>query len=347
MIDTVGMFFHSTRAVCDVLANDRYLASRGIQLYYGHTIFLPHPFGYEPIAVRFDKHRREVRVVTSLPKFLQGHNVFGSNQLEPLCLGLIENLYDFLGIRFTLNERGAILDKRIRLTRADLTVSFVLPSHLMVPEIIEAIKDQLRAQGLKWSAYGQDDFETVYVQQHSARTTYKFYDKYAELQINKIPLCVPGREYIIENARNLLRFELTLRGKELARLGLQYANNWTPKLVRQTLMDRLDRLDLQGELRERIPVRRIEGLNKTCQQFYELYEQGCNLRRIRHYAPLRRSRAEILRCHGVDILRPHGSMNNIALNEMLTEDNAYFVGPKAAVRSGSIWWPKSNQMSKS
>jgi hypothetical protein len=281
-------------------------------------------------------------VTSSIAKFLQGHNVFGSNQLELLCLGLIENLYNFLGIRFTPKERQAILVKRIRLTRLDLTVSFVLPSQLMVLEVIEAIKDQFRAQGLKWSAYGQDDYECVYLRQHSTRSTFKFYDKYAELQVNKIPLCVPSRELIIEYARALVRFELTLRGKELRRLGLQYADCWTPKLVREILMDRLDRLDLQGELRERIPVRHIEGLSKTCQQFYGLYEQGCNLRRIRHYAPLRRSRAEILRRHSVDIFRPHGSVNNVALNELLTEDNAYFVGPKAAVNRGSIWMPKSN-----
>jgi hypothetical protein len=339
MIDTTSSFLPATKSLLSALSDEARLHKLGLKLYNGHTIYLRHPFGYESIQFRIYWERGQLFMRTSLPKLLQGHNVFGSNSVEYLCMEAIDFLYESLGIPLTAKERAAILAKRIGLTRIDLTVSFFMPSQLMVPEVIEAVYDHFRAQGLKWSAYGQDDFETTYLGQRSTRLTWKFYNKYAELMVNKIPADLPNRDPIIEYARNLVRFELTLRGKELRRIGMMYADLWTPEKVRETIIRRLDSLELQGVIRERLPLRYIEGLNKACQTFHDLWAEGCDLRRHRHYAPLSRARREILRKNRVDIFRCRGTGSDIALEDLLTEENAYFVGPKALVKSGAIWLP--------
>lgn len=326
-----------TDSVFDRLVDDKALESRGIKV-YGNRFYLQHPFGYKNPAVCFDLEKREFWTETSIPKLLQGHNVFGSNRLQYLCLEVARLIYNHLGLRFTRRERRQIEGRRIRLGRADTTCSFRMASPEEVPITIEACWEHLRAEGLDWSAYGNDDFESVYKQQHSTRITEKFYAKYAELMVKRhgIPDCVAQRPLVLEYAKYLVRFEVTWRAPELRRLGLEHADQWTPQIVRQIIMERLDRLNLQGAIRERLAPKHLDNLNKGDRVFYDLWAQGSNLRPNRHYSPLKRTRQNLLK-HGVDIFRRPATGNDIALNELLTEENAYFVGPKGLTRRGAIF----------
>lgn len=337
MFDTVKPYYYISDMVCDRLSDDKALKRNDVKI-YGNLFYLKHPFGYKNPEVYFNLESRKIWIESSFPKLLQGHNVFGSNRLEYLCIKVLELIFDQLGLKFSAHERHLVLNKRIDLGRVDTACSFRLSSPNDVTPVTEAFWEQLRAEGRDWATEGTDYFETVYHRKHSTRVAEKFYAKYCELQVRRrrIPEIVKMRDEIMEYARNLIRFEVTWRAPELRRIGLQYADNWTPEIVRKKIMDRLNQFNLQGQITQRLAPRHLDKLNKPAQTFYDLWTRGSNLSPYREYAPLKRVRRHLLKHHDVDIFRHPEAASSIALNEVLTEDNAYFVGPKALARRGLI-----------
>ena len=340
MIDTVKLYFYITKLMLGRLNDQKALNANNTKV-YGNRFYLKNPFGQKNPTVWINHQNQTLCIEASLPKLVQGHNVFGSNRLEFLCLNVIKLIYNQLGLSLCSRERSIIRKHRIKIGRLDITCSFRLNSPEEVRGAIEEIFHQLRAKGLDWAAYGCDDYLTIYNQKGSKRISDKFYAKYNELLRNKIPEKVVERSRILKFALSLLRYELTYRAPELRRLNLEYADQWKPDMVRQLIMKRISMLNLQGSIKEHMTVKVLECPNKCSQTFYHLWAQGCNLRPHRHYAPLRRARA-MLRHQGVDIFRPLGARNEIAIAELLTENNAYFLGPKALSSRGAIFGCKSS-----
>ena len=249
----------------------------------------------------------------------------------------IKLVYQQLGLRFTREQRREILDRRIRLGRLDATCSFRLAMQKTVSYVAEAIWEHLRAGGFKWSAYGATDFETVYNQQDSTRVSDKFYNKHRELTAKKIPDGVAERDRILEYVHTLLRFEVTWRGKELKSLNLEYADQWTPQLVKEMLTKRIDLLKLNGVIKDSVAPQHLGGLSDSCYMYYTLWTEGANLRRHRYNRTLDRARDHILRQHQVDIYRASRSGTSTSLKELLCAENAYFGAPKSLTRRGAIF----------
>jgi hypothetical protein len=341
MIDTAKPYFLITPLVFATLQDSSALGRLGLTLYGGNKFYLKHPFrpASKNIAVRFNLEKRVMWLETSLAKFVQGHNVFGSNRAEYLCFKVLEEIYRQLGLVFTDAELKLVRDKRIRLGRLDLTASFRLHSQQEVIDVLALIFEHLKTEGCTWGAYGIGNVETVYNQPNSTRLTDKFYNKYLEILKHKIPFNLHERDLIIRFVERLIRFELTLRGKELnVRRGLScYADEWTPSVVQQVIMKRIKKLNFQGAIKQSLQVQKIVGLNKGEQMFYDLWASGCDFSSSQiSYAPLNRARNAILP-HGVDLFKPRSSSTNIALNQILSAGNAYFYAPKALTRTGAIF----------
>lgn len=337
MIDTVKLYFHMTELVQDRL-NDLMDGNRHDVKLYRNALYVKHPFGYKNPKVMFNIDKRELRIESSLPKLLQGHNVFGSNHLQLLCLAVIRIIYRQLGLRFTTAESNQIEFHRVRLGRLDVGCSFRMESQEDVATTIEECWVQLRAEGRKWAGHGKDGFETVYNQKNSTRVSEKFYNKYAELLAKESNFArgVAERNLIMDYAECLLRYEVTYRAEELGRLGLEYADQWSVDLVKGKILERLSWLNLEGAIKHTLSPKRLEGLNKGAQTFYALWTQGSDLRPHRHYCVLKRARQSLLR-QGIDIYRRPEAGSEIALNEVLIEENAYFVAPRALTRRGAIF----------
>lgn len=336
MFDTAKPYFHMTDRVLNRLQSQQPLIRHNTKL-YGNKFYLRHPFGLGNPAVYFDFEDRSLYFETSLPKLLQGHNVFGTNRLEYLCLAVIRLIYRQLGLKCTSQERHEIKEHGIRLGRIDGTCSFSFESPRQVVEAAEAIWEQLRAEGCNCSAFAKFDFESVYNRQNSTRVTDKFYNKHVELLKNKIPLTVVERDYILEFVRTLLRFEVTWRAKELKHLELEYADQWSLELLKTMMQKRLESFNFQGVIKERLKTVQISNLNASCSMFYGLWTQGAKLSTYRHNRTLARARDHILEHHHVDIYRRAGTGCDISLKEILTLENAYFTAPKYLTRRGAIF----------
>jgi len=246
-------------------------------------------------------------------------------------------IYKQLGLTFTSCERRMIRDEGIRLGRLDGTCSFRLATPQQVAEALEVICDQLRAEGLRWSAYGKYDIQTVYNQQRSTRVTDKFYDKFVELLRKEMHVGIAERAWILKLVSRLLRFEVTWRAKELNRLELEYADLWSMELLKEMMQERLDKFNLQGVIRDRLATEQLEGLNASLSMYYGLWAQGAKLSAYSNNRTLDRARDHLLEHHQVDIYRPAGVGCEIPLKELLTAENAYFTAPKYLTRRGAIF----------
>lgn len=335
MFDTTKFYIHMTDLVCNRLQDNKVLKDHGTKI-YGNKFYLKHPFGLKNPSVFIDFENRSLCLETSLPKLLQGHNVFGTNRLEYMCLSATKLIYHQLGLEFNRQERRKVQDERFRLGRVDGTCSFRMATPQQVAEALEAIFEQYRAEGLKWSGFGKFGVETVYNQQHSKRVADKFYNKYVELK-NKIPLNVAECDYILKFVRTLLRFEVSWRGKELSRIGYDYADQWSLELLKQMIYERLERFNFQGVIKDRLVGVQLDGLNDSLRMYYDLWEQGANLLQHRNNRTLGRARDQFLEQHQVDIYRPAAVGCDIPLNQLLSMENAYFTAPKYLTRRGALF----------
>ncbi|MBK7463423.1 MAG: hypothetical protein IPJ50_12430 [Betaproteobacteria bacterium] len=121
MIDTCKFYAPLTNRVRRALSIARDAEHPNVKI-YGNYFFLKHPHGLKNIKVYFNLDRRKFWLETSLPKVLQGHNVFGSNNLEMLCLAVIKLVYAQLGVKF-LDEEREIREAGIRLVPGYLAAS--------------------------------------------------------------------------------------------------------------------------------------------------------------------------------------------------------------------------------
>ena len=156
----------------------------------------------------------------SVPKFLTGQNVVGHLHVHAGCLAAIKKAFKLLGFTPSQEERKAITNGLYTLTRIDLAVHVDCGSAEYAQALMMALREFVVSNAADVSFYG---FETAYIGQGSKRRTLKWYLKGTELKKKgrAIPVHVHGCEYLTEVADRLVRFELTLRGKELTRLALR------------------------------------------------------------------------------------------------------------------------------
>lgn len=338
MFDTVKLCFFATSKFLSAIVNGGYASTSSIT-FYKSCFYIKHPFGFSSIRVNFCLDSQKVWLELSIPKLFQGHNVFGCNKMEHLCIGTIEFIYQKLGIDFDACEKKFISYHRIRLSRVDVTCSFSLGCQDEVENVLESVLQQYRAEKLKWSAYGRTKIQSVYNQINSSRVTDKFYNKSCELFNNGqgLPADVIERDSILDLSKALLRFEVTLRGKELVDRKLEYADCWTPSIAKEVLQARLSRFRFGGAIKSSINIGNIDELNHSCYMFYNLWAEGANLNKHRYNRTLQRARDKILADWGVDIYRPTGSVCFHSLKDLLHPDRAYYSAPKSLVRSGAIF----------
>lgn len=293
-----------------------------------------------------------VVVEASLPRLLQGHNVYGPNKLRRLCFAVAKQVYRGLGLKRTSSRLQRLKQHDYEVLRTDLTGSFDVGSQENVKAVMKEIRVQLLAQGLDIVVHeGPDGIETIYLGKNSKRSTLKFYNKYLELLANPIPAAVPGRDLILEYAKGLVRVEYTMRSAELRdarrgnRNGLDRANRWDKETVRILLHDRLARLKFTGEVRDSIDIEEVEGMKPAHRMAYLLWHDGIDLRKYFPRTTYARYRKQMLEKHQIDIGRPAdqpGTM--LSLAELLFPQNLKISNwPMKLQHCGAIYGTKEWQ----
>ena len=238
-------------------------------------------------------------------KFLQGHNIWGSSNLTGLIYEAILKSLSCVQLPISDFERGLLFNGVYSLSRVDVNYMYSMGSRSDVMAWIYAAECSARTRMGKGVFSG----ETLYFQKKSTRWSLKFYSKGAEISASghQLPKEINGKS-LADFADDKLRAELTLRTKELKKLGLDKGSSWgdnEPYSIYEKYMSNLEMSEqkIRDALIDDLPVK-LKGT-------YSLWREGYDLKQQLPRPTFYRHRKELL-SYGVDISIKHKErVNNV------------------------------------
>ena len=229
-------------------------------------------------------------------KFLQGHNVFGSDDLILLMRKFFYNLTQItdLGLDPTFDDFKAVHDGDYLITRIDINATWLLNNK---DEVLAWIRSAGDKTLLARRGRGVFSGDTLYYGKNSRRWSLKMYSKGHEIQKRKLSkeLDIPELKDFAEKA---LRIELTLRSLELKERGLHFVQRWTPDFAIMLLMEAIGKLEMSNNFS--LNDDKLALLKPRLRLAYKAWLRGDDLRQDLPKKTYYRYRAELLK-YDIDI----------------------------------------------
>jgi II/X family phage/plasmid replication protein len=262
-------------------------------------------------------------------KWLQGHNLFGSDNLMGLVEAVLHRLTPLLKLTPTESDLAAWWSGNYELKRVDCTAMWNLPRRADVRSWLRAAEHQAKSRHGRPIMRGG----TLYFGQNSRRWTIKFYSKGDELEASGKGHKLPSNIHEYDNlklwADSKLRGELTLRSMQLKDKGLNLASKWTEETPLDMLITYIEGLDMAEQFSLTPAV--LEGLPGRLMAVYFLWQEGKDLRAMYPKATFYRYRSELLK-HGIDVaIRQPSKPDNIIPLVRVLRPEAVAQIPKWAV----------------
>ncbi len=235
-------------------------------------------------------------------KFLQGHNVFGSDD----SVSLMSDLFDVIAPQFelkpTIEELNRIRTGDYELFRTDINYSFSLPCKADVLHFIRALEYKSKTRHGRPSTKGG----TLYFGKNSSRWSIKFYCKAEEIKTAAGRLPNEIEKLGIEDwVENKLRIELTLRTKELRLLDIVNVKDLTLDKVKYLFDKYVGRIEMTDQIA--LTDESMMNLPNKLKSTYTLWVEGHDLRNMLSKSAYYRHRSE-LKEFGINIdLRPEST----------------------------------------
>lgn len=229
-------------------------------------------------------------------KWLQGHNLFGSDDLVSLVADTFLRLCSVFSFRPTAEEVVQVEQGSYRLSRIDINYSFALPSRADVLAWIRAAEFKSHTRHGRPSRKGG----TIYWGKQSRRWSFKAYCKGEEIAVAKhtLPENLPARSDLYSWADNKLRLELCLRSLELTDLNCQFAKALTIERVRELFVNYARSVEMSGQIALTDDV--LRALPAPVRSTYVLWRSGEDCRHTLTQRTYYRHRKVLLK-HGIDI----------------------------------------------
>ncbi|RZO82772.1 MAG: hypothetical protein EVA65_16540 [Oceanococcus sp.] len=249
---------------------------------------------------------KEVYISGNPAKFLQGHNLFGSDDLLSLMAYALRRALDAIGKpvdEFTY--RRWLVGAGVEIKMVDITYMWHVGSRDKARTWLRALS---HTGHMKHRGRGEFRGETLYYGRKSRRWAMKMYCKGDELDSKKKGHRLPGSFFIdpykLDGKRlqlyadDCVRFELRLLSLELKRLHLDEGTWWQTVDALQLFRAHLQGLQMsEQKLRyEALELELPDHLSKT----YRMWRKGYDLRTMLNKATYYRHRKDLLE-HGVDI----------------------------------------------
>lgn len=230
-------------------------------------------------------------------KFLQGHNVYGHQNMTGIIRDFIKSVLQKINIdEFTI---ARVLRDPIRITRVDITQSYTMDS-------ASDVSNWLRHAGQYMTGKNQkvDTDKTLYVGKNSRRVAIKIYEKSAEMlkHKNTFNLSDSAFEALYNVALKLLRFEVTLRGMKLEDLKMNYLQKVDNKMFEDQFSLQLQKMNLPENIE--LVENEINDLPSRYVGIYSLWKDGINLKEKMSLATYKRYRKFFLEGYNLDLSMP-------------------------------------------
>ncbi|BBB26243.1 phage/plasmid replication protein, II/X family [Amphritea japonica] len=251
-------------------------------------------------------HAEFLHVDGNPTKFVQGHNVFGTDDISEITYMAAHRIVSFLiesgaASVFLSNSMDypAISNGDFEIDRIDINYMFELPSRSDVNAWLRAAEYNSHTRhGRAVNSKG-----TVYWGKNSRRWSLKAYCKAAEIEGGKKHRLPEGDRFtkLKDWVQNKLRLELTLRQLELRKLGIVKAKDLRPERVKEIYNEYIGRL----EMGEKVILNDEESLAipRSARCTYLMWKQGMVPFDMLPKPTFYRHRKQLLE-HGVDISNP-------------------------------------------
>ena len=231
-------------------------------------------------------------------KFLQGHNLFGTNDLVGLMGKFFDELlkHKELGLCPDPFQYANIKDGHYELTRVDVNETWHLNNQKDVLSWIRAVGETAY---LKHRGAGQFSGDTAYFGKNSRRWALKCYSKGLEILAkgHKLPpeLSIPE---MIEYAQKALRIEGVTRQLELKRRSLHVASNWDIDTAEELLLEYISKLEMSDVYMLDQSI--LDTLPPRLRLTYQAWLNGDDLKSVFTHRTFYRVRKEMEK-YGIDI----------------------------------------------
>jgi II/X family phage/plasmid replication protein len=229
-------------------------------------------------------------------KYLQGHNVFGSDDLQGLVKDAFLTICSVLELDIPPATMSALNTGEYRLTRVDVNYMYSLGTQGNVQTWLRAAEYKSKTRhGRPLTTRG-----SVYWGKHSKRWSLKAYSKYEEIHApgdHKLPDKFNNTP-IKDFAKDKLRIELTLRGKVLDEIDYAVAKKWRLETPSELYGEYIKRIEMNEQIA--LSTTLINELPAKVRSTYISWKEGYNPREILSKPTFYRHR-KILLDHGIDI----------------------------------------------
>lgn len=191
-----------------------------------------------------------IQVSGNPAKWLQGHNLFGTNDLKLLMTTFFSALYEAMaeeGLNPTIEQCERIAEGRYTISRVDINETWFLKNQYDVKAWIRAAGEKM---SMPYRGKGVFSGDTLYWGKGSKYFYLKCYSKGDEINSKKSNFPSDLRTpQMLEYADRALRLELVLCSKALREWGLNEPCNWSADMARMLLLSTVRKLDMSNNFR--------------------------------------------------------------------------------------------------
>lgn len=231
-------------------------------------------------------------------KWLQGHNLFGTNDLLLLVTVFFNKLIniDDLPLNPTVEDHLKISKGEFTITRIDINETWHLSNIEQVSQWIHLASDTMR---LKHRGTGIFSGTTLYYGKNSRRWSLKIYSKGLEIQRRgrKLPHNLEC-DNMLQYANKSLRIELTIRSMQLKELRLDRGTTWLNFDIYVLYSQFLSNLEMAEN--HTLSSNIVCTLPRNLRLVYVAWLNGEDIRAMYSKATFYRHRRSLLD-HGIDI----------------------------------------------
>ena len=273
-------------------------------------------------------------------KWLQGHNVYGTDDLHGLVVNCMQLLCDILDLSPTDDDYRSWLAGEYDIKRVDINYSFELANRNQVMTWLSITEKNATTRHGRCKVKGG----TNYWGKNSRRWSLKAYSKALEIEQKKNLPEVFMKGELPNWMQNKLRIELTLRVMELNKLKLSRGSDWNDDTVNRVYNQYLSRIQISENMK--MTQGEIDQLPKRLQVAFLLWDEGHDLRKHYPKNTFYRHRRELLK-FGIDISivqesnRPD-TTNVVPLVQVLKAKPAMI--PDWAYTDGSYYQPRKKTL---
>ena len=231
-------------------------------------------------------------------KWLQGHNLFGTNDLKHLVWVFFNKLLEVpeLKLKPTLAQLHAIKMGKLTVSRVDINETWFLKDR---NEVLAWLRAAGQKMHLKHRGAGQFKGDTLYWGKGSRRWFLKCYSKGDEIDGKKSNFPNELRTpQMLEYADRALRLELTLASNQLREWQLHEVSNWGAETGKMLLLQLIKGLEMSNNIRLTDDI--LDSLPTRMKMSYFTWLAGQDLKQILPPRTFYRYRTE-LKKYDVDI----------------------------------------------